>query len=195
MDPDEDLTTALLAARPNGQPPAAGDGAGLRAPAARHRHGGAGRLHRHHVCPPRGRPGSAPAAARQPQPHPAALEEYLRLFTPYRACRARRRKTSSSTARPSAPTSPSPSPTPRPIATKPSSRRRPLSSSTAPTSRTIAFGRGIHQCAGIPLARLMLGIALEEFVLRTEHCELAGPVKMARWAEWGRRRCRCAWGV
>ena len=27
-----------------------------------------------------------------------------------------------------------------------------------------------------PAGRLMLGIALEEFVLRTEHCELAGPV-------------------
>jgi cytochrome P450 len=49
----------------------------------------------------------------------------------------------------------------------------------------LAFGRGPHQCAGAPLARLMLVASLEAF---TENCRgLAanGPTPMTTWPEYG----------
>ncbi len=42
----------------------------------------------------------------------------------------------------------------------------------------LAFGRGIHRCVGLDLARLELRVALEELLARTEWVELAGePVR------------------
>lgn len=49
----------------------------------------------------------------------------------------------------------------------------------------LAFGLGPHRCPGAPLARLMLRITLEELLSRTEKIELNGDIKMARWPEWG----------
>jgi cytochrome P450 len=49
----------------------------------------------------------------------------------------------------------------------------------------VAFGLGPHRCAGEPLARLMLQVTLEEFLARTSTIELCGDVKMTRWPEWG----------
>jgi cytochrome P450 len=49
----------------------------------------------------------------------------------------------------------------------------------------LAFGRGPHQCAGAPLARLMLVASLEAF---TEACggfEANGPTPMTTWPEYG----------
>ena len=49
----------------------------------------------------------------------------------------------------------------------------------------LAFGRGPHQCAGAPLARLMLTASIEVF---TEACggfELIGPTPMTTWPEYG----------
>lgn len=117
---------------------------------------------------------------------PAAVEEYLRLFTPYRGM-----------AR-----------TPRhdvviggreikqdePIALVYASANR--DETVFPDgdkfilhrpniSQHIAFGLGPHQCPGAPLARMMLRITLEEALRRTSRIELNGEIKMTPWAEWG----------
>jgi len=49
----------------------------------------------------------------------------------------------------------------------------------------LAFGVGPHRCAGMPLARMMLRVTLEELLKRAQITGLAGEVVMTRWPEWG----------
>lgn len=49
----------------------------------------------------------------------------------------------------------------------------------------IAFGRGPHQCIGAPLARLMITAAIETFTFEVDGFELAGPTPMTSWPEYG----------
>lgn len=49
----------------------------------------------------------------------------------------------------------------------------------------IAFGAGVHSCPGAPLARMMLVVTLEEALARTADFEVTGQIEMAKWAEWG----------
>ena len=49
----------------------------------------------------------------------------------------------------------------------------------------LAFGRGPHMCAGIPLARQQLTIALEELLKQTREFELCGDIKMSGMPELG----------
>ena len=49
----------------------------------------------------------------------------------------------------------------------------------------LAFGRGVHQCAGSGLVRLELRIFLEELLSRTSAIELDGEIEMARLPELG----------
>src|SRR4051812_13773064 len=49
----------------------------------------------------------------------------------------------------------------------------------------LAFGRGPHVCAGIPLARQQLTIALEELLKQTRSFELCGEIKMSGMPELG----------
>lgn len=49
----------------------------------------------------------------------------------------------------------------------------------------LAFGRGPHTCAGIPLARQQLNIALEELLRQTSHFELCGDLHMSGMPELG----------
>ena len=49
----------------------------------------------------------------------------------------------------------------------------------------LAFGRGPHVCAGIPLARQQLRIALEELLLQTSDFEICGEIKMSGMPELG----------
>lgn len=51
----------------------------------------------------------------------------------------------------------------------------------------ISFGRGTHSCPGAPLARMMMTITLEEALARSVSFRLAGSPEMAIWAEWGTR--------
>jgi len=51
--------------------------------------------------------------------------------------------------------------------------------------RHLAFGHGIHKCAGAQLARLELRVVLEEFLARTRSFRLAGEVPHTRWPEYG----------
>lgn len=49
----------------------------------------------------------------------------------------------------------------------------------------LAFGRGPHQCAGAPLARLMLVASLEAMTRHCDGFELDGDVPMTTWPEYG----------
>ena len=56
---------------------------------------------------------------------------------------------------------------------------------TRKPNRHIAFGRGPHQCPAAPIARLELQIAIEALLTKTSFFELGGPVKMMDWVEFG----------
>ncbi|ARK29938.1 cytochrome P450 [Halalkalibacter krulwichiae] len=117
---------------------------------------------------------------------PAAIEEYLRLFTPYRGfartskhdVEIRGRKIKKD----------------EPIAVVFASANR--DEEVFPNAdkfilnrpnikKHVAFGMGPHQCPGAPLARLILNITLKELLVRTKKLELDGEVIMTRFPEWG----------
>jgi cytochrome P450 len=54
-------------------------------------------------------------------------------------------------------------------------------------AKHISFGRGTHSCPGAPLARMMMRITLEEVLARSASFREAGEPEMAIWAEWGTR--------
>jgi cytochrome P450 len=117
---------------------------------------------------------------------PAAVEEYLRMFQPYRGmARTARRDVEfgGRTIREG-----------EPIALVYTSANR--DESVFPNgdtfqlhrpnlSKSIAFGGGPHSCPGAPLARMMFVATLEEALARTASWQVAGEIKMAVWAEWG----------
>jgi cytochrome P450 len=117
---------------------------------------------------------------------PAAVDEYLRLLTPYRGfartptCdvelggRLIRRD--------------------EPLAVVYASANRDESVFESPhefvlnrpnIGKHVAFGVGPHRCAGAPLATLMLRVTLEELLVRTTAIEQAGEPVMTGWPEWG----------
>lgn len=117
---------------------------------------------------------------------PAAVEEFLRLYTPYRGfartsvgeveIRGRRIEAG------------------EPIALVYASANRdeevfPESDQfqlhRANIGEHLAFGRGPHNCVGAPLARMELRIALEELLARTRHIQLNGSIKPTRFPEFG----------
>jgi cytochrome P450 len=49
----------------------------------------------------------------------------------------------------------------------------------------LTFGRGPHMCPGAPLARLLLIVAIEGIVRRTRRIEIAGEMTMTNWPEYG----------
>ncbi|MGD2167617.1 MAG: cytochrome P450 [Gammaproteobacteria bacterium] len=49
----------------------------------------------------------------------------------------------------------------------------------------LTFGRGPHMCPGAPLARLLLEIAIEGIVNRTTRIGIAGEMTMTNWPEYG----------
>jgi len=51
--------------------------------------------------------------------------------------------------------------------------------------RHLAFGRGPHNCPGVHLGRMELQVALEELLQSTRGFELAGPVGVTKWPEIG----------
>lgn len=121
---------------------------------------------------------------------PAAVEEYLRLFTPYRGF--------ARTATHDVEVGGRTIPKDEPIALVYASANR--DESVFPDGGTfvlnrpniadhVAFGLGPHRCAGETLARLMLRTTLEELLSRTRSIEVNGEVVMTRWPEWGTLVC------
>ena len=116
----------------------------------------------------------------------AAVEEYLRLYTPYRGF-ARTGKedvtVGGRTIRKD-----------EPIALVYASANRDEAVFENPDEfilnrrnidKHLAFGLGPHRCAGMPLARMMLRVTLEELLKRARIAGVAGEVVMTRWPEWG----------
>ena len=122
----------------------------------------------------------------EPQQWPAALEEFLRLYTPYRGfARTCTHEVTlrGRTLRPG-----------EPVALVYASANRDESVFPEPDEfrldrpnigEHLAFGRGPHHCVGAALARLELRIALEELLARTACIELAGTVVPTRMPEIG----------
>lgn len=52
-------------------------------------------------------------------------------------------------------------------------------------NRHMAFGLGVHVCAGAPLARLQLRVFIEELLARVESMELDGTVTREKWPRFG----------
>ncbi|MBL8552170.1 MAG: cytochrome P450 [Hyphomonadaceae bacterium] len=117
---------------------------------------------------------------------PAAVEEYLRLYSPYRGMARTARKDVVFNGRKIL--------AGEPISLVYTSANRDESVfedgekfvlNRPNLKRHIAFGGGPHTCPGAPLARIMFCISLEEALARTSGFEVDGEIKMALWAEWG----------
>jgi cytochrome P450 len=117
---------------------------------------------------------------------PAALEEFLRLYTPYRGF--------ARTANRDMQLHGCPVKKGEPIALMYASANRDEEVFERPDqfvlnrpniAQSLAFGRGPHHCPGAALARLQLCIALEELLARTSHFEVAGPIVPTRMPEIG----------
>jgi cytochrome P450 len=115
-----------------------------------------------------------------------ALEEFLRLYTPYRgfARTARHDVTLGGRAIKAA----------EPIALVYASANRDESVFPQPNKfilsrpnigQHLAFGRGAHMCAGTALARQQLRIALQELLAKSGHFELCGEIRMSGMPEVG----------
>jgi cytochrome P450 len=123
---------------------------------------------------------------RDPGLIPAAVEEYLRLLTPYRGFArtpTRDVEIGGRVIRKD-----------EPVALVYASANRDESVFPEPDrfvlgrpniGRHLAFGAGPHRCAGAPLAVLMLRVTLEELLARTSSIEVKGDVTMTGWPEWG----------
>ncbi|MEH3108173.1 MAG: cytochrome P450 [Sphingomonas fennica] len=117
---------------------------------------------------------------------PAAVEEFLRLYTPYRGF--------ARTARQDVTIAGRTIPAGDPIALVYASANRDAAVFEAPDEFRldrpnigdhIAFGRGPHHCPGAALARLEMRVALEELLARTAGFALAGEPQPTRFPEIG----------
>lgn len=121
-----------------------------------------------------------------PQQWPAALEEFLRLYTPYRGfARTCTRDVSlhGRTIRPREPVALVYASANRDEAVFPEPDKFKLHRPNI--GEHLAFGRGPHHCVGTVLARLELRLALEQLLANTSRIELAGPVTPTRMPEIG----------
>lgn len=116
----------------------------------------------------------------------AAVEEFLRLYTPYRGFARTTRNGVTLGGRRIEPG--------EPIALAYASANRDEAVFDAPDEFRLdranvrdhlAFGRGPHRCAGMAMARMEFRIALRELLARTRSIELAGEVRMSGMPEVG----------
>jgi cytochrome P450 len=121
-----------------------------------------------------------------PELLPRALEEFLRLYTPYRGF--------ARTANRDVEIRGCPIAAGEPVALNYASANRDEDVFENPDefildrpniSQSLAFGRGPHHCPGAALARLELRIALEELLARTRNFAVIGPITRTRMPELG----------
>jgi len=125
----------------------------------------------------------------RPELSEAAIEEFLRLYTPYRGFARTATQVierGGRTIQPGEPIALVYASANRDEAKFPRADQFELARPNL--SDHVAFGRGPHACPGAPLARLQLRIALEELLARTRHFELAGPIIPTRCPEIGALR-------
>jgi cytochrome P450 len=117
---------------------------------------------------------------------PDALEEFLRLYTPYRGFARTARHAVTLGGRDIEPN--------EAIALVYASANRDATIFPEPDkfilrrpniNQHLAFGRGAHMCAGTALARQQLRIAIEELLSHTSHFEVSGDIKMSGMPEVG----------
>jgi len=117
---------------------------------------------------------------------PAAVEEFLRLYTPYRGF--------ARTAVDDVEIGGRTIPAGEPIALVYASANRDEGKfkdadqfvlDRPNIGEHLAFGRGAHNCPGAPLARLQLRVALEELLARTAGFDLNGEIRPTRFPEIG----------
>lgn len=122
----------------------------------------------------------------QPELIPAAVEEFLRLYTPYRGFARTAKHDVVVGGRAIAKD--------EPIALVYASANRDETVFENPDEfilnrpnidKHLAFGLGPHRCAGMPLARMMLRVTLEELLRHARVTAVAGEIVMTRWPEWG----------
>ncbi len=122
----------------------------------------------------------------EPDLIPDAIEEFLRLYTPYRGFARSSRTPVELHGRRIEPG--------EAIALVYASANRDERVFEAPNEfrlrrenikQHLAFGRGPHVCAGIPLARQQLTIALDELLKQTRDFEICGEIKMSGMPELG----------
>lgn len=121
-----------------------------------------------------------------PEQIPDAIEEFLRLYTPYRGFARSARHEIEMHGRRIQPG--------EAIALVYASANRDETVFPDPGTfqlnrpnikQHLAFGRGPHMCAGIPLARQQLAIALEELLKQTSRFEVSGEIRMSGMPELG----------
>jgi cytochrome P450 len=188
LDPEEDLTAGLLAARHDGEPlPAAMIlgcvrqliVTGMVAPSV---FIGNMFVHLSHD------PDLQDQLRAEPDLIPAAVEELLRLYSPYRGMARTAREDvvlGGQLVRKDDPIALVYTSANRDEKVFPDGERFILDRENI--QRHIAFGRGTHSCPGAPMARMMMRITLEEALKRTSVWRLDGEPEMAIWAEWGTR--------
>jgi cytochrome P450 len=117
---------------------------------------------------------------------PDAVEEFLRLYTPYRGFARTARREVELHGKHIQPG--------EPIALVYASANRDETVFPEPDEfrldrpnirQHLAFGRGPHMCAGVALARQELRVALDELLRQTSHFELCGELKMSGMPEVG----------
>lgn len=117
---------------------------------------------------------------------PAAVEEYLRLYTPYRGFARTPTKDITVGGREIREG--------EPVAMVHASANRDEAVFENPDEfilnrpnidKHLAFGVGPHRCAGMPLARMMLRVTREELLKRARIAGVSDDVVMTRWPEWG----------
>ncbi|WP_235940947.1 cytochrome P450 [Paramicrobacterium fandaimingii] len=123
---------------------------------------------------------------RDPALIPAAIEEFLRLYAPYRGFARTASKPTDVRGR----TIPVGVPVTLPYA---AANRDPRVFADPDTfilgrenvAKHLGFGRGPHRCVGMPLARMAIRIALEELLAATDFFSTHGPYTYARMPEVG----------
>jgi cytochrome P450 len=126
------------------------------------------------------------SSKKDPSLIPAATEELLRLYTPYRGFArtpTRDVEIGGRLIREDEPVALSFTSGNRDAAAFEDPDEFRLDRADAPPHLT--FGRGPHQCPGAPLARLMLVASLEEFTRSCNGFEANGPTSMTTWPEYG----------